>query len=262
MPTSPLGYDDLGDGSPVLLIHGFPLCRQMWQPQLRALRSAGWRGIAPDLPGFGASPPGEKPWTMDRYADELVLLLDDLGLERVVVAGMSMGGYVLMNLLERYPRRVRAAVFVATRAAADDAAGRERRTRLAEAALSDRTEEIVAGFEAVLFAPATVRRRPELVGQVRAWMEQADPRGLAGGLLAMRDRPDFLEKLAGFDLPALVAAGEEDQAVGNEHYRTLLEGLPRAQGCLLPGGGHMVNLECAEDFNRCLVDFLRRLPQG
>jgi pimeloyl-ACP methyl ester carboxylesterase len=93
-------------------------------------------------------------------------------------------------------------------------------------------------------------------------MEQADPRGLAGGLLAMRDRPDFLEKLAGFDLPALVAAGEEDQAVGNEHYRTLLEGLPRAQGCLLPGGGHMVNLECAEDFNRCLVDFLRRLPQG
>ncbi len=122
-----IGYDDNGSGPAVCLIHGFPLDRRMWRPQVMTLASAGYRVITPDLRGFGESDATEGPYTMDLYADDLVKLLDHLGIGRAVVGGMSMGGYVLLNLLERHPDRLAAACFIVTRSGADDEAGKERR---------------------------------------------------------------------------------------------------------------------------------------
>src|SRR5512139_2380809 len=127
-----LGYDDHGAGLPVVLIHGFPLCRRMWEPQVEALAKAGFRVICPDLPGFGETPPLPGTVSMAEYADAVMALLDQLGIERAVVGGMSMGGYVLLNLAERYPQRLEAALYLVTRAAADDAAGKLRRQELAD----------------------------------------------------------------------------------------------------------------------------------
>ena len=104
-----LKYDDSGSGLPVVLLHGFPLSRRMWQPQIDGLSQAGCRVICPDLPGFGASPPQRGMVSMDAYADAVIALLDKLKIEQAVVGGMSMGGYVLLNLVERYPQRLLAA---------------------------------------------------------------------------------------------------------------------------------------------------------
>src|SRR5574340_545815 len=101
-----LAYDDSGTGIPVLLIHGFPLSRRMWHPQRMTLTAAGYRVITPDLRGFGESDAPDGPYSMELFADDLAALLDHLGIERTVVGGMSMGGYVLLNLLERYPERL------------------------------------------------------------------------------------------------------------------------------------------------------------
>lgn len=251
-----LACDDQGSGPAVILLHGYPLCRAMWQPQVKALSAAGYRVIAPDLRGFGRSalPPG--PVTMAAYADDVIALMDALGLGRAVVVGMSMGGYVLFNLLERYPRRLAGAVFAVTRAAADDAAGTLRRSALAQEVAEGRPQAVVDAFKEILFAPQTLIDQPELVARVRGWLEATAPQGLIGGLLAMRERRDALALLPTIKVPALVIGAELDRAVPPEHARAIAAGIPGAQLTILPGVGHMANLEAPEAFNGLLLEFL------
>src|SRR6185369_5961313 len=124
---SMLAYSDRGNGLPLILIHGFPLCRKMWRPQAEALSRAGCRVITPDLPGFGESELSTGTVSMDTYSDSVVALMDHLGIDRAVIGGMSMGGYVLLNLLERHPERVAAPLFIVTKAGGDDDAGKTKR---------------------------------------------------------------------------------------------------------------------------------------
>ncbi len=252
-------FDDQGQGLPILLIHGFPLCRRMWKPQVQPLVDAGYRVVVPDLPGFGDSPPLDQPWSMDLYGDGMIALLDQLGIGRAVVGGMSMGGYVLLNLLDRHPERVAAAVFIATRAGADDPAARERRTELSQAALRGEPQVIQETFGEVLFAEATLQEHADRVQEVRCWMEMAPPRGLAAALVAMRDRPDYTGQLSSFSLPALVIGGSADRVMTADQFRLLGDRLPCGKICLIPEGGHLVNLERPEPFNACLLEFLRGL---
>ena len=257
-----LAFDDAGSGPAVVLIHGFPLCRRMWRPQAALLAAAGFRVVTPDLRGFGESDAPEGPYSMGLFADDLVGLLDQLGIERAVVGGMSMGGYVLMNLLERHPERVSAACFLLTRSNADDEAGKARRLALAREVLSAGPRAVAEAFVPLLFAPATLRERPELVAEVRGWMEATDPQGLAGGLLAMRERKEYTPLLDRFRLPALVIGATEDRAVPPEVAAMLQQGLPDSTLCMIPGGGHLANLEKPEAFNRCLLEFLTRTTAG
>ncbi|MBW2520508.1 MAG: alpha/beta fold hydrolase [Deltaproteobacteria bacterium] len=251
-----LAYDDLGGGLPVVLIHGFPLCRKMWRPQHTALSQAGFRSICPDLPGFGETPAAAGQASMACYADAVVALLDQLNLERAIFGGMSMGGYVLLELLERHIDRALAAMFCLTRAAADDPAGKAKRTSLADAVSNGDFKVVPDTFSQVLFAPQTADEQPELVSEVQTWMQSTSVDGLVGGLLAMRDRRDFVDRLAGFDLPALVIGAELDLAVPAEHARLLAARLPQSTLAILPNAGHMANLEQPHAFNQAMLSFL------
>ena len=131
-------------------------------------------------------------------------LLDALGIAKAHVCGLSMGGYVLLNLAERYPQRMAAAMFLVTRASADDEPGRMRRTTLAHEVASGRPQIVTDAFAQILFAADTPGDRPELVAGVREWMTATAPQGLVGGLLAMRDRKDYVDSRPSFGLPALV----------------------------------------------------------
>lgn len=251
-----LACDDSGSGPAVVLIHGFPLCRQMWQPQAAALRQAGYRVIIPDLPGFGESPPLSGDASMGGYADAVIALLDQLQIETAVIGGMSMGGYVLLDLVERYPQRLWAAMYLVTRAAADDDAGKGRRSDMAEAVRSGNLDQVPTTFEQLLFAPATLRQQPELVDRVRRWMETAAPAGVIAALLAMRDRKDYLDLLPTLNVPALVVGAAEDLAIPPAHAEVLAAGLPRAELHIIPHAGHMANLEQPAAFNAILLAFL------
>lgn len=251
-----VAFDDAGNGPAVVLLHGFPLNRRMWQPQLTALAGAGYRVIAPDLRGFGESAPGDGPWTMERFADDVVALLDRLGILRAAVVGMSMGGYVLLNLLERHPSRVAAAGFLFTRAGADDAAGKERRSQLAAEVEAGRPQVVTTLFAELLFAPRTPQQRPALVAEVAAMMQSASLPGLAGGLRAIRDRKDYTPFLGRFVRPALVLGAEHDRAVPAEAGRQLAAALPAATFHLIADAGHLANLERAEAVNARLLAFL------
>ncbi len=255
-----MAFEDSGAGPAVCLVHGFPLDRRMWRPQIAALVSAGYRVIAPDLRGFGESDAPQGAYSMAQFSDDLAALFDHLGIERAVVGGMSMGGYVLLNLLERYPGRLAAACFMVTRSGADDEAGRERRLNLAREAVDSGSKIIADSFGKVLFAPGTASEQPGLVAEIHEWMAGSKPAGLAGGLLAMAGRKDYTPILGSFRLPALVIGADQDKAAPLEIVRALAAGLPQGKLCVIREAGHLANLERPEAFNDCLLEFLKGLP--
>ncbi len=254
-----LAYDDHGSGPAVVLIHGFPLCRKMWYPQIKAVTAAGFRLVTIDLRGFGESDVPESPYSMDIFSDDVVGLMDYLGIERAVVGGMSMGGYVLFNLAERHAGRLAGAAFIATRATADDEAGKARRLRQAQDMMKFGPQVIADAFVPILFAEASLAERPRLVEEVGGWIVGTDSRGLAGGLLAMRERKDYNGILGNFGMPSIAIGAEDDRAAPPETSRAIAAGIPGCRLAIVSAAGHMANLEHPGAFNDALIGFLKEL---
>lgn len=254
-----MAYDEVGSGPAVILIHGFPLCREMWRPQIGALTKAGYRVVLPDLRGFGESDAPEGPYSMPLFADDIVALMDHLEIEKAVIGGMSMGGYVVFNLVERYPERLAGACFLTTRAEADSEEAKARRLYLARE-LKQRGPQVIAdAFETMLFAPSSLTERPKLLAEAFRWMTTTDSRGLAGGLLAMRERKDYSSVMREFRIPALAIGALEDRAAPPDHARAIAAAIPGCSLCLIPEAGHLVNLEYPGPFNDCLLEFFSSL---
>jgi pimeloyl-ACP methyl ester carboxylesterase len=254
-----LSYGDTGSGPAVVLLHGFPLSRDMWQPQEEALAKAGFRLITPDLRGFGESDVPEGPYSMSLFADDVIALMDYLAIDRAVVGGMSMGGYILLNLLERYPERVVAACFITTRSTSDSESAKAGRLAVLEKVKKVGTRTVAELSTATLLAGETLKSNPELVNTVYRWMTSVDIRGIEGALHALLDRKDYSAVLGSFELPSLVIGADQDSAVQPVDLRILSEGLPNTELCVIPRAGHMANLEQPEAFNDCLLRFLRRV---
>jgi pimeloyl-ACP methyl ester carboxylesterase len=255
-----LHYADVGTGGPPLvLLHAFPLHSGMWAPQLACL-SAARRVIAPDLKGFGASdaPEDLDRYTMLRYADELAGLLDGLGIDRVVLGGLSMGGYVAFAFLRQYPDRVAGLVLADTRAAADTAEVFERRTDQQDQAARLGTTALIEVLLAGLLCDNTKAHRLELVEQVRRLM--ANPAaGFVGALEAMKHRADATAELASIAVPTLVAVGEDDSLSPPDVARAMHEAIPGSQLAVLPRAGHLSNLEAPDEFNAAVMELLERV---
>ncbi len=255
-----LHYSEAGSGEPALvLLHAFPLHAGMWAPQLDAL-SSGRRVVAPDLPGFGGSdaPDSMYRYTMLGFADLVAGLLDRLGLDRVVLGGLSMGGYVAFAFLRQYPERVRGLILADTRAEADTTAVFERRTdqqdQVARIGTTALTEVLLAG----LLSDHTKTHRLDLVEQVRRLM--ANPAaGFIGALEAMKHRPDATEELGSISVPTLVIVGEDDALSPPEVARGMHERIKGSRLAVLPRAGHLSNLEAAEEFHAAVAAFLEEL---
>lgn len=251
---------DIGrrEGLPVVLVHAFPLAHRMWEPQLAAL-SNGFRLVAYDLRGFGESEVGDGQYTMELLVDDLLAVLDGLAIERAVVCGLSMGGYIVLRAAEREPARLRGLVLCDTRSEADTDEGKLRRA----AAVRKVKREGVAAFAAELtplvLGPTTRRERPEVEARVRKMIEANSPLGICGAQLAMAARTDTTAALPGIGVPALVLVGEEDPLTPPSASEAMRRRIPGAEMAAIPGAGHLSNLENPEAFNRHLLEFLRRV---
>jgi len=167
-----------------------------------------------------------------------------------------MGGYILLNFMERYPDRIEKAILMVTRPGGDTEAGKEWRTSLMEKARLGDKEAVVKAFEAVLFEEESFTQRKDLVDLVRSWMRATPVNGLVGGLMAMRDRKDYNSLLPNLTTPSGVIVAELDKAVKLELAKEF-ERLPNHKFIVLKGAGHMVNMERPELLNRALLEFLR-----
>jgi 3-oxoadipate enol-lactonase len=248
-----------GEGMPVLFVHGFPFDRTMWRHQLAALSRV--RRIVPDLRGVGGSgaPAAADGYSMGRYADDLVAVLDALGVREAVLCGLSMGGYVIFELLRRHPERVRAMILADTKADADTADAKRGRDELAALAERDGQDAVVERLLPRLLAPTTHATQPEVVIQVREMARRWSVPGLVGALRALRDRPDSSETLRGVRLPTLVLVGSDDQIAPPAAARRMAELILDAQCHVIPAAGHLAPLEQPLATSRLLVDFLSGL---
>src|SRR5688572_30286469 len=179
-----------GTGLPVVLIHAFPLSRRMWEPNLPAF-SRHFKMITPDLPGFGDSPLTGDATSMEEMARQVLKTLDGLKItEPAVMAGVSMGGYVLFQILKLAPERVRAAAFISTRAAADTPEGRDRRMKTIEMVEKEGLKPLAEKMMANLLGKSTREGKPDLVATVKNWIEGANPQGVCAALRGMAERPE------------------------------------------------------------------------
>jgi 3-oxoadipate enol-lactonase len=245
-----------GEGPAVLFVHGYPFDHTIWRDQIDALD--GYRRIAPDLRGMGQSDAPDLGYGMSIYAADLAALLDSLGVDDVVLCGLSMGGYVMFEFLRRWRHRVRGMVLMDTRAEADGTEARRARDTAAALARESGAEAIADSMLPRLLAPGTTERAPEIAARIRRMMAATPVAGIIGALAAMRDRhdsTDLLPTLGG--IPTLVLVGEEDVLTPPDAARRMAAGIPGARVVLVPGAGHVPPVERPFETNAALLDFLR-----
>ena len=255
-----IAYDDTGLGAPVVFVHGFPHDRTLWAPQTAALGSR-VRCIALDLRGFGESE-AVGPFTIDRYADDVACVMDAAGVDRAVIAGLSMGGYVAFALWRRHRARVRALVLADTRAGADGDEARRKRQELIAVARAQGAPAVAERMLEGMVGKSTRARAPELVEGVRAMLARQPVPGIAGALQAMLDRPDSTADRATIDVPTLIVVGDEDVLTPPGEARAMHERIAGSRLEVLAGAGHVSNVERPAAFNHVLREFLADLPSG
>jgi pimeloyl-ACP methyl ester carboxylesterase len=252
-----IAYDDVGSGLPVVFLHAFPLNRTMWDPQIGALVGE-CRCIAIDFRGLGESM-GRPPYTMDRYADDVAGVLDTLQIQRAVIVGLSMGGYVAFALWRRHRERVRAFVLANTRATADTIEAMERRRALIEIAETRGSTGVANMQIAGLVGKTTREKRPDIYDATHRMIAQAPPCGVIGGLEALIARPDSTATCGTMDVPVMVVTGDEDVITPPSEARLLASAIRASRVEVLQGAGHLSNLERPAAFNTVISEFLASL---
>jgi pimeloyl-ACP methyl ester carboxylesterase len=262
LPGSGIAYEVDGDGPPLLLLHAFPLGLAMWEHQSDDLANS-VQVIRFDDRGFGSSPPGSGPLTMDQIADDAAALLDLLGHEKALVGGSSMGGYASLAFARRHGARLAGLILVGTRAGADSEEGRKRRSHLASRALEDGARPVVEAFLPGLVGETSHKERPDLVASVDQAIMRTAPRGLANALLGMGAREDSTPSLKEISVPTLVVCGLEDTLTPPAESEALQRGIRGSRLELIERAGHLPGLENPGAFNAVVRAFLGTVfPEG
>jgi len=255
LPTRSVRYLEAGSGTPVILLHAFPLHAEQWLPQLSRLPPR-VRVVAPDLRGFRNSEPfvgGESPEvTIETYARDVLELMSHLDMPRAVVCGLSMGGYVALAVWTRAPTRVSGLVLANTRAAADTGEARAARDRLIQLTELEGAGGLAAVMLPKLLGETSRREQPDLADAVDMLIRGNRGRGLQAAMRAMRDRPDFTPVLATITCPTTVITSTEDVVISRAEAEAMRAGIRGARLVEVPGAGHLSNLENPFAFNDAL----------
>lgn len=232
----------------IVLLHPFPVDHRFWDDVTPVLEAAGHEVMAPDLPGFGASPPWPG-WTMDEAADRLAPAIPP----GAVVAGLSMGGYLAQAIVARHPDRVGRLVLADTRAEGETPEGLEARREAAEGLRRDGTAEFIPAFVTRALGPApsehAVRRLTEL-----ASAQSAD--AMAEATIAISRRPDRTDLLPRIAVPTLVIVGEHDGVTPPPLATVMAQGIPDARLAVIGGSGHMTALEEPREWAELVIEFI------
>lgn len=235
-----LAYERRGKGTPLVLLHGYPLDHHAWDlltPQLEDTFDL----ILPDLRGFGASSTVDTLYTMDDIASDIAGLLDQLGIEKAAIAGHSMGGYAALAFANRYPGRVRGLGLVATQTLADPQDRKEGRYKTA----ADVAEKGIGGVVDTMASKFTSDAK--LQGISREIMERQGPAGYTGSLKAMAERLDTSAVLAEIKAPVVIVHGDADALVPVDRAREAGNAVPHAHFVELKGAGHLPMMEAVNE---------------
>ncbi len=255
-----LAYDDFGPktGVPVVFIHGFPFSREMWIPQIDVLKER-YRLITYDVRGHGKTGVGDGQYSIEYFVDDLIALLDHLKVEKAVVIGLSMGGYIALRAIERHPERFLALVLCDTRSEADGNEAKTKRAMQAKAVKKEGTKSFAEGFLNAVFYEKSFTTNPQAVQTIRRIIEETSPIGIAGTLIALAARTDTTSALSSIKVPTLILVGEHDAITPPSAAKSLNEKIAGSELHVIPNAAHMSNMENAAEFNKHLLDFLKKL---
>lgn len=242
---------------PLVLLHGFPFDARMWDEVIAELDQV--PVLAVDLPGFGAAAQWAQAEgaTLESFADAAAEAVRGAGASQAVVAGLSMGGYVLMAMAQRHRDLVAGVALLDTKAEADTAEAAAARLDVARQAVGGEGADAVAGMVDAVLGPTTTQQRPEVVQQVQAWLAEASPQAIAAGQRAMAMRPERLHVLASLGVPALVLYGAQDAMTGAKEHEAMAEALG-TEAVMVDGVGHLSAVEAPEQVAGALADLYRR----
>ena len=247
-----LAYEEHGSGTPVILVHGFPLNRSIWYPIVPKLAEKAHL-VLPDLRGHGQSPVPEGVYSMRLMAEDVRALMDGLQIEKAVLAGHSMGGYVILAFARAYPQRVAGMALIATQAAADSPERRASRQQM----IDDVRRK---GIKAVAEAMAPVLTcQPELVDSLRKMIMGMNPKGAIGSLKGMAERPNAKEWLSTITVPSVVIAGTEDKLLPLERPKVMTQLLGRAWLNEVNAAGHLPMMEQPEAVSTAILQLINSL---
>jgi 3-oxoadipate enol-lactonase len=255
-------YDESGSGVPLILIHGYPLNRRMWEPQLGALSDIA-RVIVPDLRGHGGSEivPGIN--TMDEMAKDIKELIESLDIEEpVILVGFSMGGYISFAFYRHYPNLVKGMILAATRATADTIETKVNREEAAAIAHEKGSEAITEMQLPKMLSPLTKDTKPEVVELARKIMVETPTQTIVADLRGMINRQDSTSSLQDITCPVLILHGSDDQFISVEEINLMQNNLENSRIKTIPEAGHLINIEQPELFNQAVREFIISIKEN
>jgi 3-oxoadipate enol-lactonase len=250
-------FQESGSGKPVILLHAFPLSRNMWQSQTEALAAAGCHVITPDLRGFGENNNFADINTMEDMAKDIAELMDVLKIERAIVGGLSMGGYVTFNFYRFFPEKFAAMLLFDTNSAADSEEKRQSRFDLIDEIEKSGAQALIDGMLPNLICDWTKENNAGLVESLKATFAAVNPQAAIAALRGMAERQDHTNLLKAISVPTLLIFGEHDKIANLEIAEKMKSEIPDAALTTIKNAGHYSNLEQPEAFNDALVSFVK-----
>lgn len=250
-----IAYAETGKGFPLVLIHGFPLNKDIWVPQLDGLVKSA-HIITPDLRGHGSSQGSSENYSMDIFVNDIAALMDTKNINGPILGGHSMGGYITMAFCRRYIRWLSGLILVSTRASADTDEGKSNRDKMASLAKEKGAESIAEAMIPKLLSPKSLTEKPELANQIKMIIEKTPIDGIVGDLMGIKNRLDSTPLLPKIPIPTLIIHGADDQLIPPSEAESMAGLIPECQLCVIPDAGHLPNLEQPDLFNDAVLNFI------
>lgn len=252
-------FEEFGDGKPVVLLHAFPLSRKMWEPQLETLVAANCRVITPDFRGFGENDNFSDINSMEDMAHDIAELLGVLEIEKAIIGGLSMGGYVLFNLYRIYPEMFAGIILADTMCGADTDEKRKGRFDLIEKIESDGVQALTENMLPKLISDYTRQNNPALVENLEKEFASVNSPGSIAAQRGMAQRKDHCDLLDSISVPTVLIFGEHDQVTDLEAAEKMLLKIENSKLIKIKNAGHYSNLEQPRQFNDALRQFVESI---
>jgi len=254
-----IAYDDFGNGKlPIIFVHGFPFDKSSWQPQLELL-SKQHRTIAYDIRGFGKSGDGAETPSIFLYARDLIAFMDVLEIDKAVVCGLSMGGYILLNAVALFPDRFAAVILCDTQCISDTPEVKAGRSKTIDLIKSGGKKEFADGFIKKLFSATTFETKPEVVSAINQTILGTDDATIMGTLSALAERDEMCGTLSKITVPVLILCGESDVITPLDQSKLMKSKIPNATLHSIGEAGHLSNLEQPDIFSEHISQFLSKM---
>jgi pimeloyl-ACP methyl ester carboxylesterase len=254
-----ISYNDAGEGEiPVLFLHGFPFDKSMWQGQMDSLQSDN-RVIAIDIRGFGQSTSEKKPLSISLFSDDLLAFMDKLEIKKATLCGLSMGGFIALNAIKRFPKRFEALILCDTQCIADSVEVKENRYKTIEQINLDGSAAFNEKFIKSVFHPDSFTNKTEIVENLRSTVIANSSEIITAGLWALAERPETCSILNTITIPTLIICGIEDEITPLEQSEFMHRHIKGSILKIIDNAGHVSNLEQQEDFNKYIFNFLGTL---